>query len=320
MSSFHAAVEQEFAAVNQMIVARLHSDVDLVENIGHYIVDGGGKRLRPVVALLTAMACGYRGDKHIAAAVIVEFIHTATLLHDDVVDLSTMRRGRKTANAEWGNAPSVLVGDFIYSRAFQMMVELGDLEIMQVMADATNIIAEGEVEQLVNAGNGKLAEPAYYSVIYKKTARLFEAAAELGGCISSATDQQRQALRDYGRHLGNAFQIVDDLLDYCGSEEAIGKSLGDDLAEGKMTLPLIYARDNGSDDQAALISEAIADKSAERFADIVGAVNSSGAVDYCRAAANDQVVKAKLALAALPDSQQKTVLAQLADFSIARSH
>ena len=320
MSSFHAAVEQEFAAVNQMIVDRLHSDVELVENIGHYIVEGGGKRLRPVVVLLSAMVCGYRGEQHITAAVIVEFIHTATLLHDDVVDLSTLRRGRQTANAQWGNAPSVLVGDFIYSRAFQMMVELGNLQIMQVMADATNVIAEGEVEQLVNAGNGQLAEPAYYSVIYKKTAKLFEAAAELGGCVAAAPDAERRALRDYGRHLGNAFQIVDDLLDYCGSQEAIGKSLGDDLAEGKMTLPLIYARDNGSAQQAELISNAIASKSSERFEEIVAAVVSSGAVDYCRGAANDQVVEAKAALAGLAQSPQKTVLAELADFAIARTH
>lgn len=320
MSSFHAAVESEFAAVNQMIVDRLHSDVELVENIGHYIVEGGGKRLRPVVALLGAMACGYSGQRHIAAAVVVEFIHTATLLHDDVVDLSTLRRGRKTANAQWGNAPSVLVGDFIYSRAFQMLVELGDLQIMQVMADATNVIAEGEVEQLVNAGNGQLGEPAYYSVIYKKTAKLFEAAAQLGGCVAGADAAQQQALADYGRHLGNAFQIVDDLLDYCGDEGEIGKSLGDDLAEGKMTLPLIYARDNSSAAEAELIAEAIASKAGEQFVAVVAVVEGSGALEYCRSAAARQVELAKQALNGLPVSDQRTVLADLADFALARSH
>ena len=320
MSSFHDAVAPEFAAVNQMIVDRLHSDVALVENIGHYIVEGGGKRLRPVLTLLAAKACGYRGERHISAAVIVEFIHTATLLHDDVVDLSTMRRGRKTANAEWGNAPSVLVGDFIYSRAFQMMVEIGDLQVMQIMADATNVIAEGEVEQLVNAGNGQLGEPAYYSVIYKKTAKLFEAGAQLGATVAGASPAMVEALGDYGRQLGNAFQIVDDLLDYCGDESEIGKSVGDDLAEGKMTLPLIYARDHGSAEQAQLITGAINDKSNQQFVQLLAAVTSSGAIDFCKQAAHDQVVGAKAALAALPDSPEKTLLGELADFALARSH
>lgn len=320
MTAFHRAVETEFNAVNQMIVDRLHSEVALVENIGHYIVEAGGKRLRPVVALLAAIACGYRGERHIKAAVIVEFIHTATLLHDDVVDLSTLRRGRKTANAEYGNAPSVLVGDFIYSRAFQMLVELGDLQIMQVMADATNVIAEGEVEQLVNAGNGQLGEPAYYSVIYKKTAKLFEAAAQLGGCIGAADDAQREALGDYGRHLGNAFQIVDDLLDYCGDPAEIGKAVGDDLAEGKMTLPLIYARDHGSATGAEVIAAAIADKAGDRFDAVLAAVEQSGAVDYCRQAASEQVALAKLALGALPASRETQLLGELADFALARSH
>lgn len=320
MLSFHKAVEADFLAVNQLVVSQLHSDVGLVENIGHYIVESGGKRLRPVVTLLSARANGYLGDRHLSMATIVEFIHTATLLHDDVVDMSSLRRGRETANAQWGNAPSVLVGDFLYSRAFQMLVAIGDMRIMQIMADATNIISEGEVQQLANAGNPDLCEVGYSDVIYKKTAKLFEAAAEAGAVLSGASPQAVHAMADYGKYLGNAFQIADDVLDYQGDVAAIGKNVGDDLAEGKMTLPLIYAREHGDARARALITEAVENRSAERFSDILQVVQSSGGIQYSLQQAAAQVDKAKAALALIPDSPYRQVMVELAEFAVSRDN
>lgn len=315
MLSFHRAVEKDFSAVNQLIVDQLQSDVGLVENIGQYIVESGGKRLRPVVVLLSALANSYAGDKHIKLAAVIEFIHTATLLHDDVVDVSTLRRGRVTANAQWGNAPSVLVGDFIYSRAFQILVEIGDLAIMGLMADATNVISEGEVQQLANAGNAEVSEDIYLQVIYRKTAKLFEAAAETGAVL---TGGDRAAMASYGKHLGMAFQIADDVLDYLGDVALIGKNVGDDLAEGKMTMPLIYARDNGDSAQRLLIAETINNKSAESFAEILSLVQGSGGIDYSMDCARQEALLAKQALNDLPESTFKTQLVDLADFSVSR--
>lgn len=315
MLSFHKAVEQDFSAVNDLIVDNLHSTVGLVENIGHYIVDSGGKRLRPVVVLLSALASGYSGKKHLSAAAIIEFIHTATLLHDDVVDVSALRRGRETANQQWGNAPSVLVGDFIYSRAFQMMVELGDMEVMGVMADATNVISEGEVQQMANAGNAEIDQQTYCQVIYRKTAKLFEAAARIGAILAGG---EQQPMADYGRHLGMAFQIVDDVLDYRGDVDATGKNVGDDLAEGKMTLPLIHARDNLDQSQRQMICRAIETRSGEYFSEILSAVQSAGSLDFAMEQARIESDLAKKNLEKLPDSSYKTVMADLADFAIHR--
>jgi octaprenyl-diphosphate synthase len=315
MLSFHKAVEQDFSAVNDLIIDNLHSKVGLVENIGHYIVDSGGKRLRPVVVLLSALANGYQGKQHLSVAAVIEFIHTATLLHDDVVDVSALRRGRETANQQWGNAPSVLVGDFLYSRAFQMLVELGDMDVMGVIADATNVISEGEVQQMANAGNAGISEEIYFEVIYRKTAKLFESAAQIGAILASA-DQKPMA--DYGKHLGMAFQIIDDVLDYQGDVNAIGKNIGDDLSEGKMTLPLVHARDNLAASERQIICQAIENKSAESFSDILTAVQSCGSLDYSIEQAKFHAELAKKSLAELPDSQFKTVMADLADFSVSR--
>ena len=315
MLSFHQAINEEFSAVNDLIVRQLQSDVGLVENIGHYIVDSGGKRLRPVVLLLSALANGYRGSQHVKMAAVIEFIHTATLLHDDVVDVSALRRGRETANAQWGNAPSVLVGDFLYSRAFQMLVEVGDMPIMGLMADATNVISEGEVQQMANAGNPAICEDVYLQVINRKTAKLFEAAAEAGAVLAGA---ESGAMANYGKHLGMAFQIVDDVLDYQGDVESIGKNVGDDLAEGKMTLPLIFARDHVDEALRNLICDAVTHKSKQQFCTILEAVQASGGIAYSMELARREADLAKQALAQLPDSKFKSVMAELADFSISR--
>ena len=322
MLSFHKAVESDFSAVNELIIANLHSDVGLVENIGHYIVGSGGKRLRPVVVLLSALANGYKGKQHLTMAAVIEFIHTATLLHDDVVDVSALRRGRETANNQWGNAPSVLVGDFIYSRAFQMLVSVGDMPIMGVIADATNMISEGEVQQMSNAGNSTIDEATYYEVIYRKTAKLFEAAARIGAMLAVEEEEggpvNTDAMATYGKHLGLAFQIADDILDYQGDSEVTGKNIGDDLAEGKMTLPLIHARDHLDEEQKQLICSAIESKSAEHFEKILAAVRQSSSLDYSVMQAQEQAELAKLSLVQLPESDLKTVLSDLADFAVSR--
>jgi octaprenyl-diphosphate synthase len=315
MLPFHQAVENEFSEVNKLIVSQLHSDVGLVDNIGHYIIDAGGKRLRPVVVLLSALANGYQGVDHLKMAAVIEFIHTATLLHDDVVDVASLRRGRQTANAQWGNAPSVLVGDFLYSRAFQMLVEIEHMPIMSVMANATNVISEGEVQQMANAGNPDISEEIYRQVIYRKTAKLFEAAAQVGACLAG---KNQDAMIAYGKHLGLAFQIADDVLDYQGDIEVTGKNIGSDLAEGKMTLPLIFARDNAGSEHADLIRKAIAGKTADDFGTILQVVNTSGGLSYSRQQAAKEVELAKHALVGMPDGEYKHVLLDLAEFSISR--
>lgn len=318
MLSFHQAVAEDFAAVNALIIEQLHSRVALVENIGHYIVDAGGKRLRPLLALLIARSLGYNGTHHIDMAAVIEFIHTATLLHDDVVDVSALRRGRATANAQWGNAPSVLVGDFLYSRAFQMLVHLGDMSIMNIMANTTNTIAEGEVLQLVNAGDITTNEERYRRVIANKTAQLFEAAAHCAAILANADDDTQQELAQYGHHLGMAFQLVDDMLDYTGSSEEMGKNIGDDLAEGKLTLPLIYTLQFGAADEVSCIHEAIANKSTAHLQDIITIVQNNGALQYTEQAALREVESALGCLHRLPASHYRDELTALAHFAVKR--
>lgn len=320
MLPFHDAVKEDFAAVNQLIIDQLHSDVDLVENIGHYLVEAGGKRLRPLLVLLTARALGYDGKQHLDLAAIIEFIHTATLLHDDVVDMSQLRRGRPTANANWGNAPSVLVGDFLYSRAFQMMVAIGSMDVMAILSDATNVISEGEVQQLVNAKRPDVSEADYLTVIDKKTAVLFAAACEVAAVQSGASTAVRAALKAYGHHVGMAFQLVDDALDYTGDAATLGKNVGDDLAEGKPTLPLIYAMGAGSAEQSALIADAIRQGDASKLADILAIVQQTGAMTYTLDCAKHQVNQALAQLRLLPDNHYTHAMAQVAEFALGRNY
>ena len=325
MLSFHQVVESEFNQVNELILSQLHSDVGLVENIGQYIIDAGGKRLRPLLVLLSANSSGYhslsesKGNQHASLAAIIEFIHTATLLHDDVVDTSDLRRGRATANAKFGNAPSVLVGDFLYSRAFQMLVAIGNMDIMRIIADTTNIISEGEVQQLINAGNPDTTEAAYNEVIRKKTAQLFDAAAETGAVLAGATSKQQNAMGRYGHHLGMAFQLVDDALDYNGNTEDLGKNVGDDLAEGKPTLPLIYAMKHGTTAQTELIRTAIKDGGIEQMDEILEAIHATGALDYTMNCAKKHSSQSKDFRISLPTSKEQQAMLELADFAIQRN-
>jgi octaprenyl-diphosphate synthase len=305
--------------VDGMIRQRLHSDVVLINAIGEHIVGGGGKRLRPMLHVLAARAAGYAGDAHVELAAVIEFIHTATLLHDDVVDGSDLRRGRKTANAAWGNAASVLVGDFLYSRSFQMMVELDRMEVMRILADTTNSIAEGEVLQLLNIGKAETDEAAYMRVIERKTAVLFAAATQLGGVLAGLPEDQCLALRRYGMQLGCAFQIADDLLDYVSDADTLGKNIGDDLAEGKPTLPLIYAIQRSTPMQAEILRNAITSQRLAALDVIVAAIRSSGALDRTRARAQTHADAAHAALETLPPSKYRDALAGLADYAVNRS-
>lgn len=307
-------------AVDAVIRARLYSDVPLVRQVAEYIVAGGGKRMRPALLLLVAGAVNYVGKYHHELAAVVEFIHTATLLHDDVVDESSLRRGRETANAQFGNAASVLVGDFLYSRAFQMMVGLGSMRVMQVLADATNIIAEGEVLQLMNCHNADIDIEGYLRVIRYKTAKLFEASARLGAIIGGASPEVEEGLSAYGMHLGTSFQIIDDVLDYSGEEGEIGKHLGDDLAEGKPTLPLIHVIKNGDPMQSELVRSALEQGGRDSFQEIIQAVRLTGALDAALAVAGDEAEKAKQSLSALPRTQYRDALIELADFAVARRY
>ncbi|SDR77504.1 octaprenyl-diphosphate synthase [Halopseudomonas xinjiangensis] len=315
---FYSAVTDDFEAVNQLIMRQLHSRVPLVEKIGNYIIGAGGKRLRPLVVLLAARACGVHDTQQHSLAAIIEFLHTATLLHDDVVDTSDMRRGRSTANALWGNAPSVLVGDFLYSRAFEMMVELGDMRIMRALANATNVIAEGEVLQLSKVRDANTDEATYLEVIRSKTAMLFEASSHTAALLAEAGDEQTEALRRYGDALGVAFQLVDDVLDYSGDASAMGKNVGDDLAEGKPTLPLIYTMREGTPEQAKLVRHAIQKGGLEDIAPIREAVETSGALAYTQRMAQQQSDLAVEMLQTLPPSVFRDSLEQLARFAIAR--
>lgn len=317
---FFAVVEQDFAAVNQLILESLRSHVPLVEEISEYLIDAGGKRLRPLLVLLSANASNYSGDQHIKLAAIIEFLHTAMLLHDDVVDASELRRGRKTVNATWGNPASVLVGDFLHSRAFEMMVEIGDLRVMEILSHATNTIAEGEVQQLTNIRNPDITEASYMEVISRKTAMLFEAASHSAAVLSGAPEGHEQALRVYGLHIGLAFQLIDDVLDYQGDTADLGKNVGDDLAEGKMTLPLIIARANGTREQADFVRNAILNGGVENLEDMVKVVTDTGGLAYTHQLAEAQTAKASASIDCLPDSRFKSAMQQLASFSISRSY
>jgi octaprenyl-diphosphate synthase len=303
-----------------LIQQRLHSEVALINQISHYIVNSGGKRLRPALVLLCARALGYEGAQHLALAAVIEFIHTATLLHDDVVDASELRRGRETANTVWGNEASVLVGDFLYSRSFEMMVEIGNLRVMEILAHATNVIAEGEVLQLLNCRDPETTEERYLQVIRYKTATLFEAAARLGAVLSAQTAPVEQTLADYGLHLGTAFQLVDDALDYGGTAQQLGKNIGDDLAEGKPTLPLIHALRQGTPQQAAVIRQAIESGGAEDMAAVGLAIESTGAIAYTARLAREEAEKAIAALVAVPPSPYRDALQALAEFSVNRTY
>jgi octaprenyl-diphosphate synthase len=320
LTQLYALIGEDMQAVDAVIRQRLYSDVALVRQVAEYIIAGGGKRMRPALVLLAAGALGYTGRQQHELAAVVEFIHTATLLHDDVVDASELRRGQDTANTVFGNAASVLVGDFLYSRAFQIMVQVGDMKIMRVLSDATNIIAEGEVLQLMNCHDANVDEANYLQVIRYKTAKLFEAAAQLGAITAGASPEAEQGLANYGMYLGMAFQLVDDVLDYSGQEADTGKHLGDDLAEGKPTLPLIYVMQHGTPEEAASVKAAIERGGRDDFPAVLAAIRHSGALDYTRQCARKTAEQARAAISLLPDTNYKRTLLELATFAVERSH
>ena len=319
IEAIRSFVARDMSAVDEVIRGKLHSDVALIRQVSEYIINSGGKRLRPALVILSAGAFGYSGRRQHDLAAVVEFIHTATLLHDDVVDVSELRRNKATANALFGNAASVLVGDFLYSRAFQMMVEVGNMRVMRVLADATNTIAEGEVLQLLNCHNSEVDEENYLRVIRYKTARLFEAATRLGAILGNATPAEEEAMAAYGMHLGTAFQLVDDVLDYSGDYHDTGKNLGDDLAEGKPTLPLIYAMKTGSTEQAEIIRNAIEQGGEEGLQPVLQVILQTGALDYSRRQAQAESDMACAMISALPNSKYKECLLQLASFAVQRN-
>ncbi len=311
----------DMTSVNELIYDQLKSDVSLINQLGLYIISGGGKRIRPLLSVLAARALDYKGDKHLKIAAIIEFIHTATLLHDDVVDESTMRRGKETANEVFGNQASVLVGDFLYTRSFQMMVSLGQMQIMEILADATNVIAEGEVMQLMNCNDPETTEENYMQVIYCKTARLFEAATQLAAIVAEESSETIEAMRLYGMHLGTAFQLIDDVLDYSSEAAELGKNIGDDLAEGKPTLPLIHVIKTGSDDQKAMVRQAI-EQGGDRnhMEQILEAIEQTGALRYATDKAIEESNKAIQAISILPESTYRTALENLAKIAVDRTN
>lgn len=313
-----APIQPEMAEVDQLIQQRLGSDVVLINQLSAHIINSGGKRLRPALVLIAAKACGHVDDDRLMAAAIVEFIHTATLLHDDVVDDSNMRRGQETANAKWGNAASVLTGDFLYSRAFQMMVDIDRMRIMQILADTTNAIAEGEVLQLLAAGDPDTDESRYLEVIDRKTARLFSAGCRLGAVLAKSDKSVEEDLAEYGWQLGMAFQLIDDALDYRPDADQLGKNVGDDLAEGKVTLPLIHAMQNGTDAQQKVIRHAISEGHLDDLDAVLEAIESTQAIAYTAARAKDWAERAQAALQSLPDSEYRSMLQDIAGFVVSR--
>ncbi|HHH44429.1 MAG TPA: octaprenyl diphosphate synthase [Gammaproteobacteria bacterium] len=313
-------VRSESLAVDRLILERLRSDVALINELGRYIINSGGKRLRPLLVLLAARACGYQGQHHIELAAVIEFIHTATLLHDDVVDASDQRRGNQTANAIWGNEAAVLVGDFLYSRSFEMMVSVGDMRVMEILSTTTNTIAEGEVLQLLNCHDPDTTEALYRDVIRYKTAKLFEASSQLGAVLGGQSEKTEQAMAHYGMHLGTAFQLIDDALDYGSSGDNIGKNIGDDLAEGKPTMPLIYAMRMGTPAQVKAIREAIERGGLDKIEQVQEAIESTHAIAYTAQSAQQEADLAIEALAELPASPYKEALYGLVDFSVNRSY
>ena len=314
-----ASCQLDMQAVDELIHQRLSSDVALVNQLSHYIVNSGGKRLRPLITLLSAKVFNYQGDTHYLMAAIIEFIHTATLLHDDVVDESDLRRGNETANALFGNAASVLVGDFLYSRAFEMMIDVDDMRVMQILATTTNVIAEGEVMQLMNIHDAETTEEKYLDVIHCKTAKLFEAATQLGAVLCQREEKEVQAMAAYGRYLGTAFQLIDDVMDYSSNSEQMGKNVGDDLAEGKPTLPLIYAIQQGTAEQAALIKSAIEKGGYDKVDEVQAIIKQTGALLYTEKMAQQQAELAIAELVCLPDSENKTILEAIARLSVHRT-
>ena len=312
--------QPDMQAIDKVIHQRLSSDVVLVNQLSHYIVSSGGKRLRPLIAMLSAKIFDYQGDEHYLMAAIIEFIHTATLLHDDVVDESDLRRGNETANALFGNAASVLVGDFLYSRAFEMMVDMDDMRVMKILATTTNVIAEGEVMQLMNVHDADTSEEKYLEVIYCKTARLFEAATQLGAILCNRSEAEERAMADYGRYLGTAFQLIDDVMDYSSDSETMGKNVGDDLAEGKPTLPLIYAIQQGTAEQVSLIKNAIKKGGYDHIDEVQAIIQQTGALTYTEDMAQKQAQLAIDSLSSLSDSEYKTDLENIARLSVYRSH
>ncbi len=317
---FLSVVKQDFQAVDDLIRANLNSEVPMVEEIAAYLVEAGGKRLRPLLVLLCAKACGYHGSDHVKLAAVIEFLHTAMLLHDDVVDESDLRRGRETVNAAWGNAPSVLVGDFLHSRAFEMMVDIGNIRVMEILSKATNVIAEGEVQQLSFIRNPATTEVEYMEIISRKTAMLFQAAAHAGAVLAGANEKTEHALRDYGLHLGIAFQMVDDQLDYLGTPEELGKNIGDDLAEGKVTLPLIVAMRNGQPDQKAFVEDAIRSGGVENLPEMIRLVKATDALKYTSEQANTERCQAMACLNNVADSEFKDSMSTLVNFVVDRHH
>jgi octaprenyl-diphosphate synthase len=321
LKAIQALTQQDMDAVNELILARLQSDVALVNQVGYYIVNAGGKRIRPLIATLSARALGYQGLQHIDIAAIIEFIHTSTLLHDDVVDESDMRRGRDTANAAFGNAASVLVGDFLYSRSFQMMAKLNNSKVIDILSDATNVIAEGEVMQLMNCNDADTDEARYMDVIYYKTAKLFEAATQLAAVIANQPPEIEQAMIDYGVHLGAAFQLIDDVMDYTADAQEMGKNVGDDLAEGKPTLPLIHAMMNGTPEDVSLIRDAIEKMNGmDNLEQILAILDRNGSLNYCFDKAQQEAELAVQSLTLLPESEYKQALISLAYIAANRSN
>jgi len=320
LNAVRGLVGEDWNAVNREIETQLSSDVALVNSVSHYIIGSGGKRLRPLLVLLAARACGYTGSQHVLCAAIIEFIHTATLLHDDVVDKSDLRRGHETANSVFGNQASVLVGDFLYSRAFQMMVQVGQMRVMDVMADATNTIAEGEVLQLMNCGDPETTEARYLQVIYRKTGKLFEAGMQMGAILADQTRAVEDSLIEYGKNVGLAFQLVDDALDYQADRDELGKNIGADLAEGKPTLPLIYALQRGSSREQVAIRRAIEHGELEDMETILHAIHSTGALAYTFTRAHESAQQAVAALSRLPGSVFRDALVELADFAVERRY
>ncbi len=318
--AIQALTASDMVKVNEIIQAQLNSEVTLINQLGFYIVSGGGKRIRPLLALLSAKALGYQGNDHQMAAAFIEFIHTATLLHDDVVDESDMRRGKETANIAFGNASSILVGDYMYTRSFQMMTSLGSLKILSLMSEAVNVISEGEVQQLINCNDPNTSEKSYMQVIYSKTARLFESATQIGAILNDASENVELAMQNYGKYLGTAFQLIDDVLDYTADGKEMGKNVGDDLAEGKPTLPLIYAMQNSNEQQSIMIREAIEKANGmERLDDILAVMQETGSLEYTTQLAYNEADKAIAELTILPESEYKEALIALAHLAVKRN-
>lgn len=317
---FYSVVAEDFSAVNKLIVNNLTSNIPLVEEVSSYLINSGGKRLRPLLVLLSAKSCGYSQSAHINLATVIEFLHTAMLLHDDVVDASELRRGRQTVNAIWGNPASVLVGDFLHSRAFQMMVEIGNMRVMEILSLATNVISEGEVQQLNNIRNPDTTEAEYMEVISRKTAMLFQASSHSGAVLAGAGDKQEQALRGYGLHLGLAFQLIDDVLDYEGTTLDLGKNVGDDLAEGKVTLPLIYSLQSGNSSQRKLIKDAILSCHNDNLTEVIETVRDAGGIEYTKSKADAELERAEKCLEELPNSPYLEAMKQMVSFAVKRRY